>query len=326
MDDALDICPHCKFDFTKQVIKGTGRRIAPVDDANEVISKDNAKKEEDDILPPHMLASEEESVLPPHMLEGAATKESDLVAETPQQPIPKSTSPVVYVLIGMVIVAAIVAPKYLKKPEPAKVVEAPQKPATPPLPSVEDPAKPAVAKPEKKASRTIDSGPPTIEDDATPRRRRPKKTRRARAPEPQAVIPPDPKPVAKGPKKFRVKGRILNLETMTPVSDATLVFTSPSGRKIRTATGASGNFRASMPSSSGYKLAISHKDYESKWIPEGDHKSMDEDERKEVAESLRKKSPKNAAIAPGGDGRLTQNYLLVPIPKHGMSMEEALAQ
>lgn len=346
IEETLDVCPHCKRDF-RQAVKGSGRRVAPIDSAPEAIDKSVRMPE----LPPHMLADinapprdsadamrQAESVLPPHMLEGSS------VREVSPPPAREAGSPVLYLVAGAVLCAAIItAPKFFKgepPPPPPQVAEKPapaeaadpapaEKPpeATPPQAagSAEMPAGSPAEKPPEPAATEDPSAPPPIEDGEpagrkgrASRKRPPKSAPLLASARPQEPPPPPP---ARGPKKWKISGKVLDLLTLKPVANAELVFTGDETKRV--ATSAGGAYRVSLtPSGAGYGLKISHADYDSKHLPAKGE--LSEDERKSIAEDLARNYPKNDPINPGAQESLELDFVLLPRPKHGVSLEEAL--
>ncbi len=323
IDEDADICKSCKYEFTKNVIKGTGRRVAPQDPTSTSPIKNKNDPSE---VPPHMRGDapgldmrKEEDILPPHMLEGA--RQVDLAPRVAEASKGGGTG--FYVLIGAVILGALAAPKLLKKKEPPPPPELTAEVEADAEFEKEEPAKTAPV--EEKKVETKAPEPPAIK--RTPKSKKKRKKRRpgrrlARAPAPDAPRPP---PRASRAAKWRFRGKIIDIISLKPVADADLVFVAANGKRATTATGAGGDFRVSMPPApGGYELRITHPDYDSKYLANKNHLGMDEDERKKVAEKLVSSYAKNLSVKPGGDGRMNQDYLLVPRPKHGVSLEEAL--
>lgn len=320
-----DICKYCKYDFTKQVIKGTGRRVAPQDTARK------PSKGKDDLSgdAPGPDMRKEEDILPPHMLEGAM--QVDLAPRAAEASKGGGTG--FYVLIGAVILGALAAPKFLKKEEPPPppefLAEALEDGS---VMEAEEKAEPMRAAPVKEKKDEVKApAPPAIKKTAKPKRKRKKRQPKRRAalpPAPTLTAAPDaprPPPRASRATKWRIRGKIIDIITLKPVADADLVFVASNGQRATTATGPGGDFRVSMPPApGGYKLRITHPDYNSQYLANKNHLGMDEDERKKAAEKLVSSYVKNLSVKPGADGRMNQDYLLVPRPKHGMSLEEAL--
>ncbi|MEE8425486.1 MAG: zinc ribbon domain-containing protein [Elusimicrobiota bacterium] len=311
IDEDADICEYCKYDFTKNVIKGSGRRVAPQDPTLKAPEAGENSKGPD--------MRREEDILPPHMLEGA--RQVDLTSQAVETPKGGGTG--FYVLIGAVILGALAAPKLLKKEEP------PPPELTAAAPELEEetgPKKVEAAEENKEAAQA--PAPPVVKRKATAKRKRKKRRPQRRVAKASAVAAsnsPRPPPRPSRTSKWRIRGKLIDIISLKPIPDADLIFVASNGQRVATATGPGGDFRVSMPpAAGGYSLRITHPDYDSKYLADKGHTGMDEDERKKAAEKLTSSFAKNLSIKPSGDGRMNQDYLLVPRPKHGMSLEEAL--
>lgn len=310
-----DICKYCKYDFTKNVIKGSGRRVAPQDPTLKPPEADGNSKGPD--------MRREEDILPPHMLEGAS--QVDLTSQAVDAP--KSGGTGFYILIGAVILGALAAPKFLKKEEPPPPELAAEAPESKAALEEETALKKAEAA-EKKTAAAKTAAPPAIRKKTALKRKRKRRRpqrRVVKALSAAAQNSPRPPPRASRASKWRIRGKLIDIISLKPIPDADLIFVASNGHRVVTATGPGGDFRISMPpAAGGYTLRITHPDYDSKYLADNGHTGMDEDERKKAAEKLTSAFAKNLSINPGGDGRMNQDYLLVPRPKHGMSLEEAL--
>lgn len=332
IEETLDICPHCKRDFTIAV-EGTGRRVGGA--PKQPPLKPEAKKPADKPDPrtkkrptPAPGADDmDDSVLPPHM-RGEAVEKFDAA---PSQI--KSGPPLMYVGIAVVFIGGFAISRLTaKKEEPppvvAEVVE---------IPKVEVEAVGEEAE-EEKENKPVEIGfapavnTPTIENSDAPPINKPKKRRRRTAAIPKEAPPENigpPKAPAPKHAKWRFRSNVINLVTLEPAADVSVtIFDLASGvRYPAGTTGSKGQFRKTVPSNlDGYKVLFQHNDYETKFLLGDAHPFADlsEDDRKAIAKKLKQFTKNIRPLIGNDDGKIIEKFYLLPREKHGMTLEEAL--
>lgn len=305
-----------------------------------------------DDLPAHMKAdivappadSLDDSALPPHMRGDA------LESFSPRQIPQEKSNPMTYVIIGIVFVGGFIFSRLTAKKE------APPPPKTETIVEVsqleddvaqkaeeeeemrrieaakkEEAERTAAEESQKKKAHLKFSAPP-IDDSLAPPISTPasstRKSQNHRSPRRSPPSEPPAKPNDPKHDKWRIRSKVLNLITLEPVADAKIgIYDIQSGKRFPTATGEDGAFRKTIPSNTaGYKLLFQHDEYETKFLPSSAYpfQSMDEDQRKKIADKLKQFTEPISPLIGDGEGFIKETFYLLPREKHGMSLEDAL--
>ncbi|HAH07507.1 MAG TPA: hypothetical protein DCM05_13485 [Elusimicrobia bacterium] len=117
-------------------------------------------------------------------------------------------------------------------------------------------------------------------------------------------------------REWKFSGRIFDLLTLKPVSDADIVFADPgSTARYNISTNAEGAYRVVMPSNSGgYDVLISHPDYEPKFIQDGSPplRTLPLSRRRALASGYASIIHQRELFSPGTGGKLKRDLALIP--------------
>jgi hypothetical protein len=228
---------------------------------------------------------------------------------------------VLWLLAGAALMAVIqyrqeLADLLRREPRPAAVAPAPAQ-TSEPVPHPPQPAQP----PSRQENPSVQPEKPLPQ--RKPAQRRGGRRSRAAVEEP-VVIASNPSPKA---PKWRLMGRIIDLVTLKPVEDVDVLIMDPAGLSVKTVSGSDGRFRISLPPNGrGYELKVRHDDYLSKYLLDGSlpYRAMGENARKEEAKKFTRFSPDNPTLFSRGEEKIDGNFYMIPLEKHGKSLEEAL--